>query len=234
MEQESKNPKDSIQPEIKKSATSHRAPDTTERIKTTREAKLEAAKNALGYQTEEKDTFPEEHIEVGVDKDSPLSAEKMAEQGLTLILPKSTVKMPEKFGAFISAILDPQFSEVFPTYVDMAKGFHVDVRTVKSWLLSKEVGEAIEKGTRHKARLRMPRIIDAVAIRAEITGDPHAANFVAEQAGMRRIDQGSDGSFEKTLKTIKDIALARAAASAGGSSPSSDPPIDVVAIKDAG
>lgn len=146
-----------------------------------------------------------------VEDSLPLAPHRAAKLGLTAILPPAKVRNNEKFRFFIQEITDPDFRTRFPTWMGMAEHFGVGVATLKTWMLSEEAGLAMKASVAHEALMHMPSIIRSVRMRAEITGDPHAAEFVRKVAklGTAELDQAK--SFENTLR---QIALSRASGSA--------------------
>ncbi len=140
----------------------------------------------------------------------PLSPAKAARLGLTSILPPMKVKDDEKFMDFLTQIMDPDLRSTYPTYTALAKRFQVSVQTLKTWLLSEELAKVLEASIAHEARLTMPSVLRSVRLRAELTGDPHAAEFIRKVAKLGTAETDASRSFEKT---IRQIAADRAGAS---------------------
>ena len=147
----------------------------------------------------------------------PLAPQRAARLGLTSILPPLKVLRQKQFQAFLLEITDPDFRVNYPTYRQMAETFGVTVSTIKTWLLSEEVSRAVEVSLSHEARLMMPSVMRSVRLRAETTGDPHAAEFVRKIAKLGTAETDAQKSFENTLRQIA-LQRSQAAKEAGPTS----------------
>lgn len=140
----------------------------------------------------------------------PLSAAEAARQGLTSILPPMrALKEDERFRRFLLEITDPDLRYQYPTWTALAQHFECSVQTIKTWLLSEECSAAMAVGISHQARMMMPGVLRSVKLRAEMTGDPHAAEWIRKVAKLGTAETDASRSFESTLRSI---AASRAAA----------------------
>ncbi len=126
----------------------------------------------------------------------------MAKQGLTSILPPMRAKEDPKFRRFLLEITDPDLRFQFPTWTSLAAHFETSVQTIKTWCLSDEMSQALAIGISHEARLMMPSVLRSVKLRAEMTGDPHAAEFIRKLAKLGTAETDVTKSFESTLRAI--------------------------------
>lgn len=132
----------------------------------------------------------------------PLSPERTAKLGLTSILPPMKVRREKAFRAFIIEITEPDFKVRYPTWTALSQHFGVSVPTIRAWMLSEEVGKAVRASVSHEAAMSLPSVMRAVRIRAELTGDPHAAEMIRKIAKMGTAETDQAASFERTLKQI--------------------------------
>lgn len=193
----------SLSDSIRGEEASHRradvGPQIAEAIAEERALKLEHGMIAA----EDKEGAGEDPIKQANLEDSlPLAPHMAAKLGLTSILPPMRVQDDEKFRRFLYEILDPDLRVLCPTYTSLAKRFQVSVQTIKTWLLSEEASKAIEVSIAHLARMAMPSVLRSVRLRAELTGDPHAAEYVRKVAKLGTAETEASRSFEKTLRQI--------------------------------
>ena len=195
---------------IKSSAVSHRAPVVAELIAAKRAQTLDlSAGNGTDALLRAPTLFQEAVEPVGKEQDLPHSPEKMAALSLATTLPKLESK-DERFQAFLLEVTDPDFRALYPTFKQMAARYGVSVSTIKTWLLSKELQDMFRASLKKQALMKMPTVLESVALRAEISGDSHAATFVADMAGVRgRGVQDALGGIESQLKSIKELAISR-------------------------
>ncbi len=193
----------SLQDSIRNAESNHRrqdiAPAMSEAIAEQRALKLE-----IGQLTERRrEEAGEDPVKNANLEDSlPLAPHAAARLGLTSILPPMRVQEDEKFRRFLFEILDPDMRVAYPTYTALAKHFQVSVQTLKTWLLSEEASKAVEVSIAHVARMAMPSVLRSVQLRAELTGDPHAAEYVRKVAKLGTAETDASRSFEKTLRQI--------------------------------
>jgi hypothetical protein len=193
--------------------TSKRRPDTSGAI----EARVAAERNARLAAGEPEghklkpvgaNVVPKRKPRAFMEDALPLSPGRAAGLGITSILPPMRVKNDKKFQKFLFDITqNPDLRAECPTWASLAERFGVSVSTIKTWLLSDEVAKAMETAVSHEAKMRMPSVIRAVRVRAEVTGDPHAAEFLRKIAKMGTAETDASKSFESTLR---QIAAARA------------------------
>lgn len=132
----------------------------------------------------------------------PLSPQRTAKLGLTSILPVMKVRREASFRQFILEVAEPDFKTRFPTWQRLADHYAVSIPTIRAWLLSEEVGKAVRVSVVHEAAMAMPSVMRSVRLRAEITGDPHAAEWIRKVAKMGTAETDQAASFERTLKQI--------------------------------
>lgn len=203
-------PDEDLTDSIRKAQKSHRRQDASEMIalaierqrelKVAREAPSQESVAPEGYQAPNR---------ASLEDSLPLNAARVAQLGLTSIMPSVKAKDPEKFEAFLTALFDPDFRYTYPTYPSMAKAFGVSVGTIRAWLLSEEVGKAMEAAVSHEARMMMPAVLRSVMLRATSTGDPHAAEYIRKVAKLGTAETDSARSFEKTLRQLAAEAAER-------------------------
>lgn len=132
----------------------------------------------------------------------PLSPHRAAKLGLTSLLPSIKVKREAKFRRFLMELSDPDLRTSHPTYTALAQHFEVSVQTIKTWLLSEEAAKSLKASIQNEALQAMPSVMRSVRLRAEITGDPHAAEFIRKMAKLGTAETDAQSSFEKTLRHI--------------------------------
>lgn len=195
-------PYDDLEDSIRAHQKGHRKADSSALINEAieRERALKAADYAAPV--ESVNQYHEDPEGRSYEKGLPVDAARMAHLGLTSVLPATKVRDQEKFNAFLTCLYDPDFKHRFPTYSDMARHFGVSPGTIKAWLLSEEVGKALEAAVSHEARLMMPEVLRSVKLRAVATGDPHAAEYIRKVAKLGTAETDVAKSFEKTLRQI--------------------------------
>jgi hypothetical protein len=147
--------------------------------------------------------------------DLPLSPRKAALLGLTSILPPTDASDNKNFQRFLIDLTDPDFKYQFPTWESAAKRYGVSVSTIKTWYLSEEAAKALEAGIAHEAKMAMPSVLRSVRLRAELTGDPHAAEFVRKVGKLGTAESDATRSFERTLRQIAEARAKEAKAGQG-------------------
>lgn len=200
-----------VEDSIRGAAKSHRRPDNgaaiADAIARERELKV-----GLG-EKQGVDTTSEEAprtLRRDVEATLPLSSAQAAREGLTSILPPMrALKDDERFRRFLLEITDPDLRYQYPTWTALAEHFECSVQTVKTWLLSEECSAAMAVGISHAARMMMPGVLRSVKLRAEMTGDPHAAEWIRKVAKLGTAETDASKSFESTLRAI---AASRASA----------------------
>lgn len=137
----------------------------------------------------------------------PLSPSRAAAQGLTSILPPMKAKNDARFQAFVFEVTtNPDLRTEYPTWQSLSERFNVSVTVLKTWLLSEEVSKAMAAVVSHEARMAMPSVMRAVRIRAEVTGDPHAAELLRKVAKLGTAESDATKGLESSLR---QLALAR-------------------------
>jgi hypothetical protein len=199
-----------LEDSIRGSQKSHRRPDAAaaiaDGIAREREFKVGAGEKTELATTS---TGPGKGSRRSLEDSLPLSPARAAKLGLTSILPPMRAKSDERFRRFLLEITDPDLRHQFPTWTALATHFEVSVQTIKTWLLSEEASQALAIGISHEARLMMPSVLRSVRLRAEVTGDPHAAEFIRKIAKLGTAETDASRSFESTLRAI---AASRASA----------------------
>lgn len=190
---------------IRGAQRSHRKPDValliTDRIEADRQRSLNTEKRPLPA-LEHPEGTSDEVKEANMEDSLPLAPAAAARLGLTSILPPMQVKENPRFQRFIMEVMNPDLRYQYPTWTELARHFGVSVQTIKTWMLSAEVSKALEVGLSHEARMMMPSVLRSVKLRAELTGDPHAAEFVRKVAKLGTAETDASRSFEKTLRQI--------------------------------
>lgn len=198
-------PEQPLEDSIRSAQRSHRSNQATEAIQARiQEERALRRASASGHQVQTTGVRGPNRVRPANQEDSlPLSPAKAAALGMTLILPPMQVRQEEKFRRFLHEVLtNPDLRADYPTYTSLSAHFGVSVQTIKTWLLSEEVGKALRSSMSHEALMSMPSVLRSVRLRAELTGDPHAAEFVRKVAKLGTAETDAQSSFEKTLREI--------------------------------
>jgi hypothetical protein len=200
---------DLLQDSIRKVQKAHRRPDISQQIKARVDEirSLAPAPAAPVPQDVIRVKRPYVRKKANAEDALPLSPSKASRLGLTSILPPMRVAKEEAFKDFLLSLSDPDFRSQHPTWRSIADRFGVSVQTIRTWMLSEEVAKAMKSAIAHEAALALPSVLRAVRLRAELTGDPHAAEWVRKVAKVGTAETEQAASFERTLK---EIALERA------------------------
>jgi len=146
---------------------------------------------------------------LGKEDDLPHAPDKLEALHLTIkATPVGTGgEHAARFQLFCQEASQPNFHIKFPSMRAIGRRFGVAVSTIRSWYLSEEFHNALPEAVKRYARAHTPRVMEAVVLRAELTGDPAASKIIFEQAGMLDAKGEAIKGIDSTLRSMRDRAF---------------------------